>query len=82
MARRRSILPDLPIVFGLDDIGAAASVGISATKFRELVASKRMPRPRVIDGRHVWDVDEVRAAFKAFPHQGEREVADTWADVA
>ena len=40
-----------------------------------------MPRPRRIDGRAVWDVDELRAAFKALPHEGESEKVDTWADV-
>jgi hypothetical protein len=39
-----------------------------------------MPKPRQIDGRLVFDVDEVRAAFKNLPHVGQVE-ADTWADL-
>jgi predicted DNA-binding protein (UPF0251 family) len=31
----------LPIVFGLGEAEAAAAIGISATKFRSLVAEKR-----------------------------------------
>jgi predicted DNA-binding transcriptional regulator AlpA len=75
------VLPLLPVVFGLGEIEAAAAVGVSASKFRELVRDARMPRPRRIDGRSVWDVDELRAAFKALPHEGESEKADTWAEV-
>lgn len=80
---RREIMTTLPVIFGLQEAEAAASVGVSATKFRELVDGGRMPKPRQIDGRLVYDVDELRAAFKAMPHQGE--VAgrkSTWADVA
>jgi hypothetical protein len=71
----------LPIVFGLGELEAAAAIGISASKFRMLVAEKRMPSPRRLDGRNIWDVDELRAAFKVLPHNGESEKADTWADV-
>jgi hypothetical protein len=79
--RLRDILPALPIVFGLAEPEAAASIGISVSKFRELVADGRMPWPRRVDGRLVYDVDELRSAFKELPHAGQSE-ADTWADVA
>jgi hypothetical protein len=36
-----------------------------------------MPRPRRIDGRTIWDVDELRDAFKAFPHEGEGDRTDS-----
>jgi hypothetical protein len=78
--RVRDILPTLPIVFGLAEPEAAASIGISVSKFRELVAYGRMPKPRQIDGRLVFDVDELRSAFKDLPHAGQAE-GDTWADV-
>jgi hypothetical protein len=48
---------------------------------RALVKDGRMPSPRRIDGRTIWDVDELRAAFKALPHEGERVRTDSWADV-
>jgi predicted DNA-binding transcriptional regulator AlpA len=78
---RVDIMPSLPVVFGLGEVEAAAAIGISASKFRALVNDGRMPLPRRIDGRIVWDVDELRAAFKALPHDGENEKADSWADV-
>lgn len=41
-----------------------------------------MPRPRMINARRVWDVDDLDAAFKSLPREGgEDEGADTWADV-
>jgi predicted DNA-binding transcriptional regulator AlpA len=75
------IVPFLPVVFGLAEVEAAAAIGVSASKFRTLVKDGRMPSPRRIDGRTIWDVDELRAAFKALPHEGESEKADSWADV-
>jgi hypothetical protein len=78
---RIDLLPLLPVVFGLGEIEAAAAIGVSASKFRMPVKEARMPRPRRIDSRAVWDVDELLAAFKALPHEGESEGSDTWADV-
>ena len=74
---KREILPTLPIVFGLAEPEASASVGVSVSKFRALVADGRMPKPRRIDSRLVYDVDELRAAFKSLPHQDEAG-SDTW----
>jgi predicted DNA-binding transcriptional regulator AlpA len=78
---RVDIMPYLPVVFGLGEVEAAAAIGISASKFRTLVEDQRMPSPRRIDGRSIWDVDELRAAFKALPHENECEKANSWADV-
>jgi len=79
---RREVVSYLPVVFGLGEAEAAAAIGISASKFRSLVAEKRMPSARRLDGRNIWDVDELRAAFKALPHHdGEMEGPDSWADL-
>lgn len=80
--RRAQISARVPLVLGLPAPEAAAAIGISATKFRELVEAKRMPRPRRCDGKLLWDVDELRDAFKALPHDGGDAEEDTWADVA
>lgn len=69
-------------VLGLGQADAAAAIGISATKFRALVDDGRMPKPRRIDSRLLWDADELRDAFKALPHDGGDNEVDTWADVA
>ena len=46
---------------------AAMYVGISPSKFDELVADGRMPAPRRIDGRKVWDVRSIDLAFDELP---------------
>jgi hypothetical protein len=74
--RRPDILARLPIVFGLAEDEAAASIGIGVTKFRQLVDARRMPRPRKLDGRMIYDVDELRAAFKSLPHDGDASEAE------
>jgi hypothetical protein len=82
LATRLDVMSLLPVVFGLGEVEAAAAIGISASKFRSLVKEKRMPSPRCLDGRKIWDVDELRVAFKALPHADkEDEGADSWADV-
>ena len=80
--KRSEIATGLPVVFGLDRLQAAASIGVSATTFDALVSHKTMPTPRLINSRKVWDVDELRIAFKSLPREGEtREAVNTWADV-
>ena len=44
-------------------------LGISPSKFDELVNDGRMPRPRIIDSRKVWDVYELDMAFDELPRE-------------
>jgi len=56
-------------------------VGVSATTFDKLVADGRMPQPRRIDGRKVWDIRSLDLHFDALPIQGEAsQPANSWAD--
>lgn len=72
MARRKAeIAARLPIRRGLGEAEAALYVGLGSTKFRELVDDGRMPRPRVIDAARAWDVDELDAAFRSLPREGD-----------
>ena len=50
---------------GLSRTEAAIYLGISPTKFDALVKDGRMPRPRIIDARKLWDVYELDMAFDA-----------------
>jgi hypothetical protein len=38
-----------------------------------------MPKPRVLGSRRIWDVDDLDAAFKALPREGDE--VNTWAGV-
>jgi hypothetical protein len=78
---RQVILSNAPLIFGLPEAEAAVAIGVSQTKFRELVAARTMPSARVVGGKLVYDVDELRLAFKSLPHQGGEVEIDTWGDV-
>jgi len=48
---------------GLNREEAARWVGVSPTKFDELIASGRMPKPKRVDGRVIWDRLKLDAFF-------------------
>ncbi|MBA4220204.1 MAG: hypothetical protein C0458_05680 [Methylobacterium sp.] len=50
---------------GLSCVEAADYIGVSVTKFLELVASDRMPPAKRIDGRRIWDIRKLDQAFDA-----------------
>ena len=64
---RRSVLPISLPPRGLSRGQAAEYIGVSATKFDQLVKDGRMPVPKCIDGRRVWDRIKVDVAFSALP---------------
>jgi hypothetical protein len=56
-------------------------LGISPSKFDALVSDGRMPRPRLIDSRKVWDVFELDIAFDGLPREdGPSIVGSSWDD--
>lgn len=62
---------------GLSREEAARWIGVGATKFDELVKAGRMPAPKRIDGRVVWDRLALDAAFSDLPDDGQVNVLDT-----
>jgi hypothetical protein len=48
---------------GLSRMQAAEYVGIGPTKFDEMVAGGRMPKPKRVDHREIWDRLEIDVAF-------------------
>ena len=52
---------------GLSRDEAAMYCGVSITLFDRMVADGRMPPPRRIDGRKVWDVRSIDVAFDRLP---------------
>ena len=66
---------------GLSRTDAAIYLGVSPSKFDELVKDGRMPRPRIIDCRKVWDVYELDVAFDELPREdGPPTVGNSWDD--
>ena len=52
---------------GLNRTEAAEYIGIGTTKFDALVEDGRMPSPKLIDKRNVWDVRELDDYFDRLP---------------
>lgn len=44
---------------------AAEYIGVSTTKFDDMVADGRMPKPIAVDGCRIWDVRKIEEAFDA-----------------
>jgi excisionase family DNA binding protein len=65
---------------GLSRVEAAMYIGISASKFDELVHDGRMPGPKRIDGRKVWDVRDLDMAFDALPSENPQSQGSSWDD--
>ncbi len=65
---------------GLSRTEAAAYVGVGETKFDELREDGRMPAPRLIDGRKVWDIRELDMAFDELPKDTVPTRINSWAD--
>jgi predicted DNA-binding transcriptional regulator AlpA len=60
---------------GLSRDEAATYIGVSATKFDEMVADGRMPAPVQIDARKVWDIRSIDLAFDALTQETS---SNTW----
>ncbi len=61
---------------GLSRKEAAMYIGVSASKFDQLVHDGRMPGPKRIDGRKLWDLHALDLAFDDLPVDG-----NSWDDV-
>jgi len=64
----RNSVTSLPLSLaprGLSRVQAAEYIGVGVTKFDEMVDDGRMPRPKRIDGRCVWDRIKLDEAFAA-----------------
>jgi predicted DNA-binding transcriptional regulator AlpA len=60
-----SCLPPSLAPRGLSRVQAAEYIGVGVTKFDEMVGDRRMPKPKRIDGRNVWDRIQLDEAFAA-----------------
>ena len=64
----RNTVTSLPLSLaprGLSRVQAAEYIGVGVTKFDEMVDDGRMPQPKRIDGRTVWDRLKLDEAFDA-----------------
>jgi hypothetical protein len=57
---------------------AAAYIGVSPSLFDQMAADGRMPKPKIINSRVVWDRWELDGAFSALPHKDQTAPDDEW----
>jgi hypothetical protein len=74
-AERRTDLPPR----GLSRAQAAGYIGVGTTKFDEMVADGRMPKPARVDGRVLWDRFQLDQSFTALFDDAHR---DPWEEDA
>jgi predicted DNA-binding transcriptional regulator AlpA len=55
---------------GLSREEAARYIGVGTTKFDDMVKDRRMPKPKKIDGRVIWDRVALDLAFNDLPSDG------------
>lgn len=65
-----------PTARGLSREGAAGYIGISPSLFDSMVKDGRMPSPKRINSRTVWDVRAIDRAFDLLPGGGVDD--DDW----
>jgi predicted DNA-binding transcriptional regulator AlpA len=65
---------------GLSRVQAAEYVGVSRSLFDDLVRDGRMPSPKRVNNRVIWDIRKLDDAFAALPDDGEKS-STTWGDV-
>jgi predicted DNA-binding transcriptional regulator AlpA len=61
---------------GLSRVEAAAYVGVSPSLFDQMVRDGRMPPPKKVNVRVIWDRRPLDAAFEALPDSGDRNPWD------
>ncbi|MCG5249204.1 helix-turn-helix transcriptional regulator [Methylorubrum extorquens] len=83
--RPANVLPVSLPPRGLSRVESAAYVGVSASLFDAMVKDGRMPLPKRINARTVWDRLRLDAAFVALPDGDDGEGTprnDEWEDLA
>lgn len=76
MTKRASKLPANLPPRGLAREEASAYVGVSPTLFDMMVKDGRMPKPKRINSRTVWDIPQIDKAFDRLPGDDTQE--DEW----
>ncbi len=74
-------LPPGFIPFAVSRETGAELIGISPNHFDKLVKEGRLPAPRELGGRVLWDSDEIRAAWRAMPRRGQSSSDNPWDSV-
>lgn len=66
----KHVLPQSLPPRGLSRVEAAQYIGVSPSLFDQMVEDGRMPKPKPINARKVWDRLKLDQAFEALPDTG------------
>lgn len=80
MNKRADILPSSLPPRGLSRVEAARVIGVSPSLFDEMVRDGRMPSPKRINSRRIWDRLKIEAAFEELPEESSEASDETWSD--
>ena len=75
--KRNHVLPASLPPRGLSRIEAAAYIGVSPSLFDKMVEDGRMPKPKHVNARVIWDRNKLDSAFEAIP-DGSDSADDVW----
>ena len=81
MTARNRCVSALPLSLaprGLSRVQAAEYVGVGVSKFDEMVRDGRMPKPKRVDGRTIWDRLELDEAFSALEQDSALAKRNLW----
>jgi hypothetical protein len=78
MPRYHALPPNLA-PRGLCREASAEYVGVSPVKFDAMVLDRRMPKPKRVDGRNIWDIRELDQKFSELPTaDGDGGIDNPW----
>jgi len=79
-ARGRSVssLPPSLAPRGLSRSQSAQYIGVGVSKFDQMVRDGRMPKPKRVDGRTIWDRLELDEAFSALEQDDAPAKRNPW----
>ncbi|MEZ0169902.1 hypothetical protein [Microvirga sp. TS319] len=63
---------------GLNREQAAAYIGVGLSKFDAMVDDGRMPKPKRVDRRKVWDIRALDLAFDELPSEDTGDEVNDW----
>jgi predicted DNA-binding transcriptional regulator AlpA len=78
MSERRDVLPLSLPPRGLSRVEASAYVGVSPSLFDQMVGDGRMPKPKTVNARVIWDRLKLDEAFTALPDRDGEEPGNPW----
>ena len=76
MTEKKNPIPPSLAPRGLSRVQSAFRIGVSPSLFDEMVADGRMPKPKKVNTRNIWDCLRLDEAFEALPSEDDENPWD------